>query len=360
MQAGRRLRWIVRSWLCIAVILLCNLGAFSLAYGFDPATLEQLAAEDSDLKLEAIAKLVASGDATAIPLLQAMQDDALQLFNGRLVIVSGEAAKDALSGESVSAPADQLQPIVINNRVRAALDSGIAALRLVSPQRAERIAAAKVVASDPSAEMLPLIRRALEKESDSEVKELLSQARAMIEIKDRDPTVRREAVKLLGASNNPQVKQIIAALLQKQSDGSPAESDASVRAEAQNALQSIERSFLIPQFVGALFSGISLGSVLLLAALGLAITFGLMGIINMAHGEMLMLGAYATYIVQTFFRAYLADFLDWYLLAALPVAFMVAALVGILLERSVIRFLYGRPLETLLTTWGISLILIQF
>jgi len=342
------------------MILLCNLGAFSLAYGFDLATLKQLTAEDSDLKLEAIAKLIASGDAAAIPLLQAMQDDALQLFKNRLVTVSEGAVKDALTGEPVSAPADQLQPIVINNRVRAALDSGIAALKLVSPNRAERSAAAKVVASDPSAEMLPLIRTALDKESDGEVKELLSQARAMIEIKDSDPAVRRAAVKLLGASNNPQVKQIILELLQKQSDGSPAEPDANVRAEAQKALQAIERNFIVPQIVGALFSGLSLGSVLLLAALGLAITFGLMGIINMAHGEMLMLGAYATYVVQTFFRAYLADFLDWYLLAALPAAFLVAALVGIALERSVIRFLYGRPLETLLTTWGISLILIQF
>ena len=360
MQRRRRLRSRVRSWLRIAVILLCNLGAFSLAYGFDLATLKQLTAEDSDLKLEAIAKLIASGDAAAIPLLQAMQDDALQLFKNRLVTVSEGAVKDALTGEPVSAPADQLQPIVINNRVRAALDSGIAALKLVSPNRAERSAAAKVVASDPSAEMLPLIRTALDKESDGEVKELLSQARAMIEIKDSDPAVRRAAVKLLGASNNPQVKQIILELLQKQSDGSPAEPDANVRAEAQKALQAIERNFIVPQIVGALFSGLSLGSVLLLAALGLAITFGLMGIINMAHGEMLMLGAYATYVVQTFFRAYLADFLDWYLLAALPAAFLVAALVGIALERSVIRFLYGRPLETLLTTWGISLILIQF
>jgi len=149
-------------------------------------------------------------------------------------------------------------------------------------------------------------------------------------------------------------------LLQKNADGSFAEADADVRAEAEKALKAIEQSFIIPQLLGALFSGVSLGSVLLLAALGLAITFGLMGIINMAHGEMLMLGAYTTYVVQTLFRAYLPQSLDWYLVAAIPTAFAVAALVGILLERGVIRFLYGRPLETLLTTWGISLILIQF
>jgi urea transport system permease protein len=138
------------------------------------------------------------------------------------------------------------------------------------------------------------------------------------------------------------------------------ETDAGVRDEADKALRAIDQRFIIPQILGTLFSGLSLGSVLLLAALGLSITFGLMGIINMAHGEMLMLGAYATYVVQTLFRAYLPNFTDGYLLAAVPVAFLVSALVGITLERGVIRFLYGRPLETLLTTWGISLILIQF
>jgi urea transport system permease protein len=115
----------------------------------------------------------------------------------------------------------------------------------------------------------------------------------------------------------------------------------------------------VPQIGAALFSGLSLGSVLLLAALGLAITFGLMGIINMAHGEMLMLGAYTTYVAQSLFRAFLPDWLDWYIVVAIPMAFAVAGTVGIILERVVIRFLYGRPLETLLTTWGISLILIQ-
>ncbi|MBM4297594.1 MAG: urea ABC transporter permease subunit UrtB, partial [Deltaproteobacteria bacterium] len=174
-----------------------------------------------------------------------------------------------------------------------------------------------------------------------------------------DPAARREAAKLLGQSSDPQVKPILSTLLQKQTDGSYVEADAGVRAEAEKALRSIERNFIMPQIVGALFSGLSLGSVLLLAALGLAITFGLMGIINMAHGEMLMLGAYTTYAVQSAFRAYLPDSVDGYLLAAVPSAFLVAAAVGIALERGVIRFLYGRPLETLLTTWGISLILIQ-
>jgi len=108
-----------------------------------------------------------------------------------------------------------------------------------------------------------------------------------------------------------------------------------------------------------LFTGASLGSILLLVALGLAITYGLMGVINMAHGELMMIGAYATYVVQAAFRQYLPDAFDWYLLAAVPLAFMASALVGAVMERTVLKHLYGRPLETLLATWGISLVLMQ-
>jgi urea transport system permease protein len=125
------------------------------------------------------------------------------------------------------------------------------------------------------------------------------------------------------------------------------------------AIHSIDQRFLVPQMLGTLFYGLSLGSVLLLAALGLAITFGLMGIINMAHGEMLMIGAYTTYVMQTLFRHFLPGAVDFYIVAAVPAAFLVSGAVGVVLERTVIRHLYGRPLETLLTTWGISLILIQ-
>jgi urea transport system permease protein len=132
-----------------------------------------------------------------------------------------------------------------------------------------------------------------------------------------------------------------------------------VRDEAQKAIRAIDGRSVIPQALGTLFYGLSLGSILLLAALGLAITFGLMGIINMAHGEMLMIGAYTTYVVQTVFRGYFPGVLDAYIVVAVPAAFLVSGMVGVALERTVIRHLYGRPLETLLTTWGISLVLIQ-
>jgi urea transport system permease protein len=132
-----------------------------------------------------------------------------------------------------------------------------------------------------------------------------------------------------------------------------------VRAAAQTSLDQVERNLAWGERIGQLFTGISLGSILLLAALGLAITYGLMGVINMAHGELIMVGAYATYVVQNLFRSHLSEWFNWYPVLALPAAFAAAALVGMALERSVIRFLYGRPLETLLATWGISLMLVQ-
>jgi urea transport system permease protein len=132
-----------------------------------------------------------------------------------------------------------------------------------------------------------------------------------------------------------------------------------VRAALKKSLSAVDNRLAWGERAGVLFSGVSLGSILLLVALGLAITYGLMGVINMAHGEMMMIGAYATYVVQNLFRTHLPGWFDWYVLAAVPMAFIASALVGAVLERSVIRWLYGRPLETLLATWGISLVLIQ-
>ena len=148
-------------------------------------------------------------------------------------------------------------------------------------------------------------------------------------------------------------------MLEKDEKGEFLEKDPTIRKSASQAISSIERRQFFINQAANLFYGLSLGSILLLAALGLAITFGLMGVINMAHGEMLMIGAYSTFVVQNLFKEYLPGFFDWYLVAAIPIAFTVSAIVGVILERSVIRHLYGRPLETLLATWGISLILIQ-
>jgi urea transport system permease protein len=167
-----------------------------------------------------------------------------------------------------------------------------------------------------------------------------------------DPTKRLQAAELLAHSNTTRAKT---ALIERLA----LETDAPVKAALAASLRAVESSLAWGDKLGAMFSGISLGSILLLVALGLAITYGLMGVINMAHGELMMIGAYATYVVQGLFQKYLPGAFDWYLLAAVPVAFAASALTGAALERSVIRFLYGRPLETLLATWGISLMLQQ-
>jgi urea transport system permease protein len=191
------------------------------------------------------------------------------------------------------------------------------------------------------------------------VREALGLALAQTQLSSTDANQRLEAVALLGASGNLNLRSTLQSLLQKRPDGEWVEPDERVRKAAEQALSALEHKQLLIAQTGNLFYGLSLGSVLLLAALGLAITFGLMGVINMAHGEMLMLGAYSTYVVQGLFRDYLPHLFDGYVLAAIPVAFLVPALVGMALERGVIRHLYGRPLETLLATWGISLLLIQ-
>jgi urea transport system permease protein len=170
-----------------------------------------------------------------------------------------------------------------------------------------------------------------------------------MEMKSGDRETRLAAIRRLGESNSPNSRTLLAEAVN--------DTDEDIRGAAQRSLREVQGKLAWGERAGLLFAGISLGSILLLAALGLAITYGLMGVINMAHGELIMIGAYTTYVVQVLFRK--SNFFDWYLLAAVPASFIAAAAVGMVLERLVIRWLYGRPLETLLATWGISLMLIQ-
>ena len=199
---------------------------------------------------------------------------------------------------------------------------------------------------------LELLDKALAAETASDIKAQLSLLRAAALLSSEDPAKRLEAATALGDSAQAATKTLLTERLQSESDGA-------VKAALQKSLGAVEARLAWGDRLGALFSGLSLGSILLLVALGLAITYGLMGVINMAHGELMMIGAYATYVVQGLFQKYLPGAFDWYLLASVPVAFLASALVGAALERGVIRFLYGRPLETLLATWGISLMLMQ-
>uniref|UniRef100_UPI0035A6E610 urea ABC transporter permease subunit UrtB n=2 Tax=Pseudomonas sichuanensis TaxID=2213015 RepID=UPI0035A6E610 len=242
----------------------------------------------------------------------------------------------------------------LNNRLRGLLDNTLASHQLLSDQAAVRLAAAQQLQKSAQPAQMAFLDRRFAAEPDAAVHAALGLALANLQLGASEPAVRLAAVRLLGETGDPLARTRLEALLQPD-----AETDAAVRTAAETSLAQVQRKLLVGELLGQAFSGLSLGSILLLAALGLAITFGLLGVINMAHGEMLMLGAYSTYMVQVLLQRYAPGAIEFYPLIALPVAFAVSAGVGMALERTVIRHLYGRPLETLLATWGISLILIQ-
>jgi urea transport system permease protein len=246
------------------------------------------------------------------------------------------------------------EDVVNNNRMRRELDAALAAVRLFSPDREQRAAAIARLRDSADEAMLPLIEKARAAETDAALKGQLDRLAATVLVSAEDRGKRLAAAKALGDSGEPAVRSL---LLERLADG--AEADPQVRAALSASLDAVDARLAWGERLGVLFTGVSLGSILLLVALGLAITYGLMGVINMAHGELMMIGAYATWIVQDLFRQYAPGAFDGYILAAIPASFLASALVGAVLERSVIRWLYGRPLETLLATWGISLVLMQ-
>lgn len=331
------------------------------AYALDAGTVMKLCMSENDTKIDMINQLAESGDPTVLPLLEALAEGTLNVSadGKQALIISDSGVVDAVTLKPVTPEPTDAEKVVINNQIRGTLDNAIAALKLGSPDMEDRLAAAEDLLRQASEDLLPLIDRAIAKEHDPEVQNALRLAQACIHLKNSDPVVRMAAVKKLAQSPGGNVKELLSALLAKGDDGQYVEADAAIRSEIEKVLKSMESSAGASDMLGMVFTGLSLGSILLLVALGLAITFGLMGIINMAHGELLMIGAYTTFIIHGLFQRYLPDMFDWYLLAAVPASFVVAALVGMAMERCVIRFLYGRPLETLLATWGISLLLIQ-
>jgi urea transport system permease protein len=338
--------------------VLAMLGAGG-ARAIAPEIVQELAFGESDAKLKALATLVSANDAQALPLLQGLVDGEIRTTaDQRVLRVKGDEAIDVATGMAVKPVPEPLDDVVVNNRMRREIASAIAVLKLSAPERTIRLAAAKALQTGADEDMLPAVAAALAKEQDPEIRGLLEFSRATIELASSDKTKKLAAIHALAASNSASTKTLLLGLLAKKGDAF-VEPDADVRAEVEIALRAIEAKLATGELAGRIFSGVSLGSILLLAALGLAITYGLMGVINMAHGELMMVGAYAAYVVQNLFRSHLPGGFDFYLVAALPVSFLAAAFVGMAMERTVIRFLYGRPLETLLATWGLSLILIQ-
>ncbi len=336
--------------LCAALAALClPLQATAL----DAQQAARIAAGDSDDRIKALDEAVVSGDAALGPFIQALLADEVRVAGDKAYIVRDGKAVDAATGAAATLPEGAEEPMN-NNRMRRELGAALAAIQLFSSDAAKRADAISKLKNQVDEGKLPLIQKAEAAETVPELKDQLALLKASVLIASADPVKRLAAAKLLGDSGHPTTKTL---LIERLAPG--AEEDAQVRAALQKSLNKVQSKLDWGERLGVLFTGVSLGSILLLVALGLAITYGLMGVINMAHGELMMIGAYATYVVQNLFKQYLPGAFDWYILAAIPAAFLASALVGAVLERSVIRWLYGRPLETLLATWGISLMLMQ-
>jgi urea transport system permease protein len=312
-----------------------------------------ISAGENDARIAALQQLVAKGDPALPPFLEALMADSVKVAGGKAYIYDGETAKDPITGQVVPLP-EGAEDVVNNNRMGSEIEASLGASRLSSPDVAVRAEAIDTLAKAADESKLGVINKALDAETDPKLKLALKGVRAKAMMASHDPTKRIEAIKALADDGTPEGRAL---LMERMQD--PEETDGAVKGALQLALDTVNRKLAWGERAGVIFTGISLGSILLLAALGLAITYGLMGVINMAHGELMMIGAYATYAVQNVFRAHFPGAFDWYILPAIPAAFMASALVGAALERTVFRFLYGRPLETLLASWGVSLVLMQ-
>ncbi|THV21649.1 urea ABC transporter permease subunit UrtB [Peteryoungia ipomoeae] len=341
------------------LILFISFAAPSMAQS-DPGSLINALGKANFKQAEAlIGEIAATGDPKIVPALEAFAEGDLYMRkeDGQVVITkaagSNLVAIDPLTGAAIGeAPKAAFTKIKVNNNLRRAIRSALGGLTLLSPDKAVRMQAAQQVLQSPSAENLELVEAALAKETDPQVKARMEEARAVsVLASDRPADAKRAAIETVASLGG---REAIGILMSVSST-----IDESLKPELDAAIAGLEGQLLLWDGAQNVWYGVSLGSVLLLAAIGLAITFGVMGIINMAHGEMVMIGAYSTFVVQQIIRTEYPGLFDWSLAIALPVAFLVTGAIGLIIERGVIRFLYGRPLETLLATWGISLILQQ-
>ncbi len=308
----------------------------------------------------AIEKLAALGDPRAAPVLRALADGNLLVRKADKSIVAARDNRGKLTGIDVvsgkelgDVNAAEFDAVRVNNRVRGAVQTALGAFDLYHEDPRQRAEAARALLKTPDARNIPLLRRALEKETDSGARLAKETALAASRLASDREQDRLDAIAFLRRHDDPAARDLLLRVA-AQSDR-----DSAVHRVATEAAAEMDARLEWLRRVEILFQGLSLGSVLLLAAIGLAITFGVMGVINMAHGEMVMLGAYTTFVIQQAIRNAAPELMDVSLLLAVPAAFVVAGTVGVALERGAIRFLYGRPIETLLMTWGVSMVLQQ-
>ncbi|SED97639.1 amino acid/amide ABC transporter membrane protein 1, HAAT family [Rhizobiales bacterium GAS191] len=351
------MRSTLRNLAKLALLLAFLVVSLAPARAADRAELMTRFATENFNEIEAaVTALAASGEETAQTVISALAERRL-FYNpaDRNVVYKDEAGKTfaAATGAEIADPPSGLKPVRLNNRVRSSIEAALGSLTLLAADPGKRRSAADAVfkSRDPSA--LPALEAALAKESDPLVKRIMGQARAAIFLQKADApeATRIDAVRLIRERGDQDALSLLRSI--------PADAPASVKEAAAAAIAAIESRLALWGTVQNAWYGLSLGSVLLLAAIGLAVTFGVMGVINMAHGEMVMLGAYTSFMIQDAMRQHGSTNMGLALALAVPAAFLVSGAAGIVIERGVIRFLYGRPLETLLATWGISLILQQ-
>jgi len=329
------------------------------------ATLGQLRDASFDDKEKIIDQLAQSGHPSVRPVLTAFLEDRLYFRNqDQKIFLAKPGEEDSPTLDLIDpitlkgagpASSDDLTRIVANNHLRRILQTTLARYGLSSPDASIRLESVQDIERDLDASNVQLLRSRSSMETNSRVKKEIDAGLALAALDSSDPQARLSAVATLRDSLRQDVLNKLETLVAKSSDGSFVEGNEQVRQAAAAAVKSITRRRTFYSGIETLFFGFSLGSVLVLIAIGLAITFGVMGVINMAHGELMMIGAYTTYVVQVAMPRHG----EISILVAIPAAFLVAALIGILIERTIIRFLYGRPLETLLATFGVSLILQQ-
>jgi urea transport system permease protein len=341
--------------LALSVFLIVGFALPAFAGPFEDAVGKFANDEFSDTE-EAIGTIATSGNPLAFPIISALQDGRLMADpDSKKVYVTQPDGKniDAATGAPVASVPDSAAAVRLNNKLRRVVEAALGGLTLLSPDPLKRIQAAQSVFKTHDETMLPVVDGALAKETNKAAKLAFTEARAAILLYKPDATdvEKLEAIATVKARGDQEAMALLTGL-------GPDQSPAIVNAVA-NATAAIQRTLALWSTVQNAWYGLSLGSVLLLAAIGLAITFGVMGVINMAHGEMVMIGAYVTFVVQEVIRTRYPGLFDYSLLIAVPLAFIVAGAIGIVIERSIIRFLYGRPLETLLATWGLSLVLQQ-
>ncbi len=343
----------------IATILLVCATAFPCTAAVNDAAFDKgidLLLENGFPEKEAgIEELAGSGDARCPHILEAMLAGRLYYIKKDKTLVyaveeeGGYRATDVLTDKDLgSFKKRKLRKVSINNRLRNTLAQALARLRLRDPDPGVRLHAINEMMPSITLESRPLLADLYTTEADGDVKEALTAAMSILDLRGRDKEARLTALEELTGNLNPLVRNELTRLVQ-------VEKDLDIQKKAGVALNSIESRISFFALIEKIFFGLSLGSVLVIAAIGLAITFGVVGVINMAHGELIMLGSYTAFVLQQL----LPDAIGVSLLLAIPAAFLVSGIVGILIEKTVIRFLYGRPLETLLATFGVSLVLQQ-